>query len=155
MIVGFEQDETNKKVYKNEKYTDNISVGILINEDSTLFKSLYNYILLEEAKELTCKIKVKNTKTNQEKEIDNIKISSDISKDKFNELIKTAVEKTNLMSNISSDIQDKLKDIDMDSIKESLNKLSDEEKNAIISFYSKGDKNSAIYKILTDLTNTK
>lgn len=150
--LGFTADPSKPGVFKNEKYTDNLSVGIAFNnvtsESVSAFIKIYNNIILEDAEETTCNLVFKTNDMKEQKVIENFKISNTVDTKKLKETINAAI--TNEIENLP---ENKMDGIDTKKIEESFKKLDEDEREAFIQFYGKFNKENKVFKFLTELNN--
>ena len=156
--LGFSPDPNNSEVFINEKFNDNIAVGLeIIKESSSKFNVLFQNIIYEEASEVKTVLKVKDITTDKEVTIDDFSASTDpnILKDKIQKTADEELKKQNQTNDDTAEKTDLPDDIKPELIEDGFKKLSDEEKTAVIQYYGKFDKNNKVFKYLQNLKDNE
>ena len=156
--LGFSPDRDNPEVFINEKFNDNIAVGLeIIKESSSKFNILFQNIIYEEAGEVKTILKVKDITTDKEVIIDDFSASTDpnILKDKIQKTADEELKKQNQTNDDTAEKTDLPDDIKPELIEDGFKKLSDEEKTAVIQYYGKFDKNNKVFKYLQNLKDNE
>lgn len=155
--LGFSSDPNNPKVFINKKFNDDVEVGIKIEESSFNCNTVFQNIIYEEAGEVKTTLKIKDVTNDKEVTIEDFMASTDqkILKDIMQKTVNAEFKKQNQTNDNAAEKTDLPDDIKPELIEDGFKKLSDEEKDAVIQYYGKFDKNNKVFKYLQRLKDKK
>lgn len=151
--LGFKENGQNSGEYTNDKFTDDLSVGISFNDNEnqttgesvSKFNNIYKNIILEEVDEVTCTIayRTEDMSDNENEVINDFKFPKGIDSTELKKLILNAIN-----DSIENDPKNKIDGVDIKKIEEAFKKLDEDEIKSFIVFYGDFNKEGKVWKFL-------